>query len=88
MKAGYFKLEYSIVGMSLFEFTLLTLRWMVSDAILRRFIINMGIAVLMLNFFVRVLASVFYFAFVEHNWKYTLFTAFVLSALTYSLFLR
>lgn len=61
---------------------------MVSDAILRRFIINMGIAVLMLNFFVRVLASVFYFAFVEHNWKYTLFTAFVLSALTYSLFLR
>ncbi len=24
----------------------------------------------------------------EHNWKYTLFTAFVLSVLTYSLFLR
>jgi uncharacterized membrane protein len=48
----------------------------------------MGIGVLMLTPFVRVLASVFYFAFVEHNWKYTLFTAFVLSVLTYSLFLR
>jgi uncharacterized membrane protein len=44
----------------------------------------MGIGVLMLTPFVRVLASVVYFAFVEHNWKYTLFTAFVLSVLTYS----
>jgi len=42
----------------------------------------------MLTPFVRVLTSVFYFAFVERNWKYTLFTGFVLGLLTYSLFLR
>ncbi|MGZ3606158.1 MAG: DUF1634 domain-containing protein, partial [Thermodesulfobacteriota bacterium] len=53
-----------------------------------RVMINMGIAVLMLTPFVRVLASVFYFAFAERNWKYTLFTGFVLGVLTYSLFLR
>ena len=37
---------------------------------------------------VRVLASMLYFAFVERNGKYTLFTGFVFSVLTYSLFLR
>jgi hypothetical protein len=35
-----------------------------------------------------VLASLLFFAFAEHNWKYTLFTGFVLAVLTYSLFLR
>jgi hypothetical protein len=34
------------------------------------------------------LASVLYFAFVARNWKYALFTASVLGALTYSLFGR
>jgi uncharacterized membrane protein len=38
--------------------------------------------------YVRVLASLFYFAVVARNWKYTLFTGFVLTVLTYSLFLR
>jgi uncharacterized membrane protein len=61
---------------------------MVSHELRPRVLINMGIAVLMLTPFVRVLASVFYFALVERNWKYTLFTGFVLCVLTYSLFLR
>ena len=29
-----------------------------------------------------------FFALVERNWKYTLFTTFVFAVLTYSLFLR
>ena len=87
-RVGNLRFEHSIVGMNFFEFISSTLRQMASRAFRPRLFLNMGIAVLMLTPFVRVLASVFYFAFVEHNWKYTLFTAFVLSVLTYSLFLR
>ncbi len=85
---GNLRFEHSIVGMNFFEFILTTLRQTASHAVRPRLILNMGIGVLMLTPFVRVLASVFYFAFVEHNWKYTLFTGFVLCVLTYSLFLR
>ena len=88
VRVGSLRFEHSIVGMNFFEFILSTLRGMASQAFRPRLFLNMGIGVLMLTPFVRVLASVFYFAFVEHNWKYTLFTGFVLGVLTYSLFLR
>ena len=88
VRVGSLRFEHSIVGMNFFEFILSTLRGMASHAFRPRLFLNMGIGVLMLTPFVRVLASVFYFAFVERNWKYTLFTGFVLSVLTYSLFLR
>ena len=42
----------------------------------------------MLTPYVRVAASMLYFGIAEHNWKYTLFTLFVFTVLTYSLFLR
>ncbi len=87
-RVGNLRFEHSIAGMNFFEFILSSLRQMTSRAFRPRLFLNMGIAVLMLTPFVRVLASVFYFAFVEHNWKYTLFTGFVLTVLTYSLFLR
>ncbi len=87
-RVGSLRFEHSIVGMNFFEFISFTLRQMASRAFRPRLFLNMGVGVLMLTPFVRVLASVVYFAFVEHNWKYTLFTAFVLSVLTYSLFLR
>jgi uncharacterized membrane protein len=82
------RFEHSIVGMNFFEFILSTLRQVSSHAVRPRFILNMGIGILMLTPFVRVLASVFYFALKERNWKYTLFTGFVFCVLTYSLFLR
>jgi uncharacterized membrane protein len=88
VRVGNLRFEHSIVGMNFFEFISSTLRRIASRAFRPRLFLNMGIGVLMLTPFVRVLASVFYFAFAEHNWKYTLFTAFVLSVLTYSLFLR
>jgi uncharacterized membrane protein len=87
-RVGSLQFEHSIAGMNFFEFILSTLRQMTSQTLRPRFFLNMGIGILMLTPFVRVLASVFYFAFVEHNWKYTLFTGFVLTVLTYSLFLR
>jgi uncharacterized membrane protein len=87
-RVGNLRFEHSIVGMNFFEFILSTLRQITSQAFRPRLFLNMGIGVLMLTPFVRVLASVFYFAFAAHNWKYTLFTGFVLGVLTYSLFLR
>jgi uncharacterized membrane protein len=88
VRMGNLRFENSIVGMNFFEFILSTFRQTTSQAFRPRLFLNMGIGVLMLTPFVRVLASVFYFAIVEHNWKYTLFTGFVLTVLTYSLFLR
>jgi uncharacterized membrane protein len=85
---GHLRTEYSIVGMNLFEFVRQDIRQLTSGAVHPDAVISTGIAVLMLTPYVRVLSSVLYFAFVEHNWKYTLFTAFVLGVLTYSLFLR
>jgi uncharacterized membrane protein len=88
VRVGNLRFEHSIAGMNFFEFISSTLRQMASPALRPLLFLNMGIGVLMLTPFVRVLASVFYFAFVEHNWKYTVFTGFVLGVLTYSLFLR
>ncbi len=51
-------------------------------------LVNLGIAVLMLTPYVRVLASMLYFMVVERNVKYSLFTAFVLAMLTYGLVAR
>ena len=74
--------------MNFFEFVLSDLRSVFTDTLRPRLFLNLGIAALMLTPYVRVLASMVYFAVAERNWKYTLFTAFVFSVLTYSLFLR
>ncbi len=87
-RSGNLRFQHTIVGVNFFEFVLISLRQMGSHELRPRVMLNMGIAVLMLTPFVRVLASVFYFALVQRNWKYTLFTGFVLGVLTYSLFLR
>jgi uncharacterized membrane protein len=85
---GRLGLDYSISGMNLFEFVLTDIRQMATHAVRPRLLVNLGIAALMLTPYARVLASTLYFAFVERNGKYTLFTGFVFSVLTYSLFLR
>ena len=85
---GHLRLEYPIMGMNLFEFVHISLRQIASGAIHPRLMVNLGIAVVMFTPYVRVLASMLYFALVERNGKYTLFTGFVFSVLTYSLFLR
>jgi len=80
--------EFEIAGTNLFRFALADLGQLAAHMVSPRLLISLGIIVLLLTPYVRVLASMIYFALVEHNWKYTLFTAFVLSVLTYSLFLR
>jgi uncharacterized membrane protein len=85
---GSVALDYRLTGMNLFEFVVSEIRLALHDRVRPRLLVNFGIIVLMLTPFVRVLASVVYFAAFLKNWKYTLFTSFVLVVLTYSLFLR
>jgi uncharacterized membrane protein len=81
-------IQYAISGQNYFGFLLSSLRQLFSGTIDPRLLISLGIVTLMFTPYVRVAASVVYFAAVAHNWKYTLFTLFVFSVLTYSLFLR
>jgi len=87
-RTGHLGVDYTIAKMNLFEFIVADIRHVVSAAFRPRALISLGIAVLMLTPYVRVLASMLFFIFVERNWKYSLFTGFVLAVLTYSLFLR
>jgi uncharacterized membrane protein len=81
-------LEYSIASTNLFGFVLADLQQMFSGVFRPRLFTNLGLAVLTLTPYVRVLASMLYFALVENNRKYTVVTGFVFAVLTYSLFLR
>jgi uncharacterized membrane protein len=80
--------DYSISGMNFFEFVLSDIQQMLAGNFRPRLLANLGMTTLMLTPYVRVLASMLYFALAAHNRKYTLFTGFVFVVLTYSLFLR
>jgi uncharacterized membrane protein len=81
-------LDYRIRGMNMAEFAIAELRLAFAGQLRPRLLINLGIVILMLTPFFRVAASMLYFLFALRNWKYTVFTAFVLGVLAYSLFLR
>lgn len=85
---GRLGLVYSIAGMNLYHFVLSDFSQVAHLSIRPRLLVNVGIATLMLTPYVRVLASMLYFAFAARNGRYTVFTAFVFLVLTYSLFLR
>ena len=53
-----------------------------------RLLVNLGLLLLLLTPYARVLLSFCYFVFAERNWKYSLFTGLVLAVLSYSLLLR
>ena len=88
MLTGGLRFDYQVEGMNLFQFLVSEVRLAVLGPMRPRLLVNMGIAVLMLTPFFRVLASAAYFLLVLKNWKYTVFTLFVLLVLTGSLFLR
>ncbi len=81
-------IQYAISGENYFGFVLSSLRQLFAGALQPRLLISLGIVTLMFTPYLRVAASVVYFAVVSHNLKYTLFTLFVFAVLTYSLFLR
>jgi uncharacterized membrane protein len=84
---GTLQLDYSLGGMNLFRFIVTEMELFVHGTISPRMVVSLGITVLLLTPYLRVLASVLYFALAEHNIKYTCFTCFVLAVLSYSLFL-
>ena len=86
--AGTLEAEFKIEGADLYQFVLATLRRIFSGHWRPQTLIALGVCVLLLTPYVRVLASMLSFLFAERNWKYTLFTLFVLCVLTYTLFLR
>jgi uncharacterized membrane protein len=88
VRTGQLELNYSTASLTLSQYALSSLRTIVSGLVDPRALINMGIAALMFTPYVRVLVSLLYFVTVDRNWKYTVFTGFVLVVLTYSLFLR
>lgn len=85
MTTGHFDLDYPIVATSFAQFLLIDLHQLFSNALQPRSLISLGLAILMVTPYVRVFASIVYFAFIERNWKYSLFTSFVCAVLTYSL---
>jgi uncharacterized membrane protein len=85
---GHLELEYLLAGANFPEFLLDDIRQLFSNAIQPRSFVDLGLAILMITPYVRVLASIVYFAFAERDWKYSVFTAFVFTVLTYSLFQR
>jgi len=87
MTTGDPEFHYTLQGTNLFEFWVSDIRQVTTGAFQPRLFVNIGIGLLMLTPYVRVLASLLYFLFIEHNVKYTFFTGFVLAVLTYSLFL-
>jgi uncharacterized membrane protein len=80
--------DFTIAGENFFTFLTSGFAQLLAGHLTPHLMISLGIATLMFTPFLRVFVSMFYFAFIEHNWKYTIFTLFVFSVLSYSLFLR
>jgi len=83
---GTLRLDYVLPATSVADFIVADVRQAASLATGPRRLINLGIAALLVTPYVRVLASMAYFTVAARDWKYTLFTGFVLATLTYTLF--
>lgn len=86
LATGDFELDYPLVAKSFAQFVLADIHQLFSSHLQPRALISLGLAILMVTPYLRVLVSIGYFALVERNWKYSLFTSFVFAVLTYSLF--
>lgn len=86
INTGHMAMDYQIPATNLFQFWIEDVRQALMGGWRPRLLVSLGIALLMATPYVRVLVSVFHFAFVQKNLKYTLFTLLVFSILTASLF--
>ncbi len=78
--------DYSLQGRSIAGFLSSELSEWRLGHLRPRLFINLGLALLLMTPYARVIVSFFYFVFGERNAKYAVFTAIVFSVLTYSLF--
>ncbi len=76
----------TIQGINVFHFVLESLPRIGSLSGWPMLLIHWGIAVLLFTPYVRVAASIFYFAGVQRSWKHTVFGSLVFVTLTYILF--
>ena len=83
---GTLRLDYTLPATDVGAFLLADLRQITARSTGPRRLIDLGIGVLLLTPYVRVLASMLYFALIARDRTYTVFTAAVLAALTFSLF--
>ena len=81
-----FTITYSLNGIRFPQLLIGSISALFTGRITTELLAGLGLALLMMTPYLRVLVSFLYFALVERNWKYALFTVFVLSVLTYSLF--
>ncbi len=81
---GDFSFDYTIAATTVRDFLAADLTQVVG-ATRPRALVNLGLGVLLLTPYVRVLASLVYFATIAHDWKYTAFTGFVFATLTWAL---
>lgn len=88
INTGTLIFDYRLTGANLFQLVVDEARLAAHGALRPRMLLSLGIAMLMLTPFIRVLASMAYFIAALKNWKYSVFTAIVLVTLTYSLFVR
>jgi uncharacterized membrane protein len=88
VRDGQLNVGYTLPRANLFQFLMLEIDLLVAGELRPRLLISLGIVTLLLTPYLRVAASLVFFAAVAHNWKYAVFTSFVLVVLTYSLFLR
>jgi len=88
LSTGQLGLKYSISGANFYHFIVSVITQAFQGKIEPPLVINLGIVTLMLTPYMRVFASMVYFAFAQRNWKYTFFTAVVFAILTYSLIFR
>jgi uncharacterized membrane protein len=79
---------FALGGVNLVQFLVSVVRELAAGAVRPHLLLRVGILLLVLTPYVRVLASMLFFAAVEHDVKYALFTGVVLGVLTFSLLLR
>jgi len=83
---GTLQFDYTLPATSVGAFIVSDVQQAATAAARPRLLVNLGIGVLMLTPYVRVLVSMLYFLFVDRNVKYAVFTGVVLGTLTYALF--
>ena len=84
---GRFGFHGSIEGTNVASFLLSDIHRGFSGACIPRLLLHLGLATLFMIPYVRLLGSLWYFAWVERNARYALYTGCVVATLTYILFL-
>ena len=82
---GSFNFQEPLHGDNILSFVRTDIHRAATQKTFSTLLIHLGIAVLILTPYVRLLVSFFYFAYVERDWRYAFFSSLVVVPLTYFL---